>query len=145
MHIAKRMFAPPLAAAVVIVSAGGAVAAPAEVRKSGYINELINDCNGEVVSVAGSFLEVIQFKPDGTMIGNVTVKGAGTGSDGNQYIYKENGQSVFAADGSATAQVMARLISKGSAPDSRALFRLTVFPDGTFELTTDSSCPADVL
>ncbi|MGN7199581.1 hypothetical protein [Arthrobacter sp. SAFR-044] len=76
------------------------------------------------------------------MIGNATVTGTGLGSQGNHYIYKENGQSIFNPDGSATAQVMVWLISKGSGLDSRAFFRLTVFPDGTFDLTTDASCPA---
>ncbi|MDQ1053847.1 hypothetical protein QE394_001775 [Arthrobacter sp. SORGH_AS 212] len=142
MQIAKRILAAPVAAAVVLVSAGGAAAAPAEVRKSGYVNEPVNDCNGEVVFVEGTFQEVIQFKPDGTMIGNATIKGTGIGSQGNHYIYKENGQTVFNADGTAVAHVIVRLISKGPAPDSRASFRLTVFPDGTFVLTTDASCPA---
>ena len=141
MHSANRMLAVPVAAAVVLVAAGGAVAAPAEVRKSGYINQPINDCTGEVVTVEGTFQEVIQFKPDGSMIGNATITGTGLGSQGNHYIYKENGQTIFNTDGSATAHVMVRLISKGSGPDSRAFFRLTVFPDGSFDFTTDASCP----
>jgi hypothetical protein len=126
---------------VALLAAEGAAAAPAEVRKSGYINQPINDCNGDAVYVEGTFQEVIQFKADGTMIGNATVKGTGVGSRGNQYIYKENGQTVFNADGSATAHVMVQLVSKGAEPNSRAFFRLKVFPDGTFDLTTDASCP----
>lgn len=137
-----RLLAGVGAAMATALSASPAMAAPAEVVRTGLVNGYITSCTDKLVYVEGSSQEVLHPNADGSLFGHVSIQATGVGAKGNTYLVKDNAWTKFNADGSASVQDQFRMISKGSAPNLVAFVTLTIFANGDFELTTDrSACP----
>jgi hypothetical protein len=127
MRLTRKMLALPIAAATLLVSAGGASAAPPKVEVivekdlSGLV--LTNDCNGEDVTFTdGFFRTVILTYPDGTAKQRVATQLKGVGASGTKYITNQTLQDNF--DGTAyKGGSEAVLISQGPQPNVIMTFR----------------------
>lgn len=123
-----RLFAVPFAAATLLVSAGPAWAAPAEVIKEDVpVSFLTNSCNGEDVILAGTFRTVLKTNRDGSVSQQAMVRLTGTGSSGTVYVVNQPlhatlSDTVFEVDSIAV------LVSQGAQPNELARFHLHTDP-----------------
>lgn len=108
---------------------------------------LIGTC-GEIVSVTGSFHEISRFSQDGAggfhFTSHINATGIGIGqTTGATYLWNDaiNQQGSFRGPQETfTSQQSFSLIGRGDAPDLsvRALFHVTVTPQGVVNITVDS-------
>jgi hypothetical protein len=124
MRITRRIFALPVAAATLLVSAGGASAAPAEVIKEDVnLSFLTNSCNGEdVIFLDGTFRTVIKTGANGTIKQQAFIHLTGTGTSGTRYVTNQPLQATF-NDSSDTGSSIAVLVSLGPQPNETTVFR----------------------
>ena len=126
MRISTEIFAVPIAAATLLVSAGGAWAARPTVEVivekdlSGF---LTNSCNGEdVIFLDGVFRTVIVTNADGSTKQRVTTQLKGTGTSGARYVLNQTLQDNF--DGTAySGGSVSVLVSQGPQPNETTTFR----------------------
>jgi hypothetical protein len=123
MLIKGRICAVPVAAATLLVSAGGASAAPVEVIKEDVnLSFLTNSCNGEdVIFLDGFFRTVIKTSADGTIKQEAFIHLTGTGTSGARYITNQPLQDTF-NDSSDTGSSIAVLVSLGPQPNETTVF-----------------------
>ena len=127
MSLTRKVFALPFAAAMLLVSAGGASAAPpkaeiiVEKDLTGFLIE--NACDTEDITVLeGFFRTVILTFPDGTIKQRLTTHLKGVGASGTKYIANQTLQDNF--DGTAyKGRSEAVLVSKGPQPNVVMTFR----------------------
>lgn len=126
MPITRKMFAVPIAAATLLVSAGGASAAPPEVQvifEYDLSGVLVNGCNGEdIILLDGTFRTVIVTYFDSSTKQRVTTQLKGTGTSGARYVINQTLQDNF--DGTAyRGGSVAVLISQGPQVNETLTFR----------------------
>jgi hypothetical protein len=142
MRTFKRGIAGTAVVVATILSAPVAIAAPADVDRNGIVNGYISDCNGELVSIEGTYHEVIRTGADGSRSGHVAIRATGIGDQGNVYVVNENTSDKIGGDGSETVLNQFRMISKGSAPNFLASIKFTISAAGDFNLLSSRSiCP----
>lgn len=123
MRISRRMFAFPIAAATLLVSAGGASAAPVQVIKEGTIGILTTECNGgDGIYLEGTFRTVLRTSADGTIKQEAMIHLVGTGISGTKYIVNQPLQATI-SDTEFSGHSTAVLVSLGPQPNEIAFFR----------------------
>jgi hypothetical protein len=113
-------------ATVMMISAGNASAAPAEVSHDQAVGGLFNTCVGELVTFTGTARTIDKPNADGSVKTSFNIHGKGTGSRGNEYVVHLNLLLVRASTGLLTLDdEKTTLISKGTAPNQSVLFHFS--------------------
>ncbi|MEW1950988.1 hypothetical protein AB0280_17270 [Pseudarthrobacter sp902506025] len=123
MRINPRMFAVPVAVVTLLVSAGGASAAPPEVIKENDVTGLvINGCNSEeVILLDGIFRTVIKTSADGTTKQLAFIHLTGTGTSGSKYVVNQSLQDNFNGT-TFSGSTFSVLVSQGPQPNETVTF-----------------------
>jgi hypothetical protein len=109
-----------------MIPAGPATAAPAEVRHTQAVGGLFNTCAGELVTFTGTARILDKPNADGSFKTSFNIHGKGTGSLGNEYIAHLDLLLVRASSGFLTLDdEKTTLVSKGSAPNQTVRFHFS--------------------
>lgn len=141
MRFPRRILAFPVVAATLLVSAGGASAAPAEVIRFGFGGggSITGCANEQITLIDGTYQLLDHTNVNGSEFIHWSVRGTGIGDQGHVYVFEENGWNKVSTDGDQFVQDQLRMISKGSAPDLLVSFRFIAFANGDFQVTTDKT------
>ncbi|RNL57261.1 hypothetical protein [Arthrobacter oryzae] len=136
MRKIASLCASALFATSMIVPAGHAAAAPAEVSHNQAVGGFFNTCNDEFITFTGTARTIDKPNADGSVKTSFNIHGKGTGSLGNEYVVHYNLLLVRASTGHLTLDdEKAILVSKGSAPNQSVLFHFSSdSPEIIFEI-----------
>jgi hypothetical protein len=113
-------------AAALVIPAGVATAAPAEVSHTQAVGALFNTCAGELVDFTGTARVLDKPNADGSFKTSLNIQGTGTGSLGNEYVLHFDLLLVRASSGLLTLDdEKTTLVSKGSAPNQDVRFHFS--------------------
>lgn len=130
MRAVTRILAPLVFVFAMLLPAGAAVAAPAEIEhgQESFLFEF-NDCNGAEVVLKGTSHITWKSQRDGGVNVLMAFHGQGVDSQGNSYVlshvFRGHGDSSF------TQQATTLLVSKGSAPNKLARLYFSFTPTDT--------------
>lgn len=133
MRSTLRLLAPLVLLLAMLLPAGGASAAPAQVERSVQFSGVFSNCNGEAVGVLGTIHLVIKEQKDGSFLSNGKVSGKAVASSGNEYVLNLISQGRGESVDDVSFEDRALLISRGSAPNELIIFRFDPDTGGTIE------------
>src|SRR4051812_26971579 len=90
MRVIIRILTPLALLLAFLVPAGAATAAPADSERTETIFGTVNLCNGEQVTLEGTFHTVLKVQKDGSFIRHGNVHVQGVGNQGNEYVLNDN-------------------------------------------------------
>jgi hypothetical protein len=111
-----------------------------------------NPCNGELVQITGESVHIFNGVGEDAESGDftnfqdsVTDSGTGVGETGTEYLFRSTHRFIFESPNPPAPQVAITssswtvFVSKGPSPNfvARAVFHVTVLPDGTPQVTVD--------
>jgi hypothetical protein len=110
-------FITPLALLLaMLIPAGAASAAPAFTVRQGTFAFPFNLCNGEQLTLEGTFHFVLKFQQDGSIFQNSNIHAQGTSDLGNEYVLNVTDQLRISGPDQKIDDC-ALLVSMGSAPN----------------------------
>ncbi|MCU1631421.1 MAG: hypothetical protein JWM61_73 [Micrococcaceae bacterium] len=129
MRLATRILAPLVLVLAMLIPSGAAVAASAEVVHGQEFFVEINDCNGDVVDLKGTFHVTFAPQRDGGAVTLFALHAQGVSAQGNLYVMSRTNR--VRGDGiSHTEKATTLLVSKGSAPNELVKFYYSSTPEG---------------
>ncbi|OUM43816.1 hypothetical protein B8W73_03810 [Arthrobacter agilis] len=129
MHLVTRILAPVVLVLAMLLPSSAAVAAPAEIVHGQEFFVEMNDCNGDLVTLEGTFQ--VTFKPqrDGSFLILFSLHGQGVGAQGNRYVMSHTNR-VHGGDMSLIQKATTLLVSTGTAPNELVKFHYSLTPEG---------------
>jgi hypothetical protein len=89
MHRSGRVLVGAVVLATTAFPLAGAHAAPADVTRGSFSGTTFTGCDGEQISISGTFTRIRKQHADGSHEVRDQVHGTGAGSDGTAYVYRE--------------------------------------------------------
>jgi hypothetical protein len=122
MRTLTRILAPLVVLPAMLLPAGGATAAPADVDRFDTFVVDFNTCNGEEINGEGTNRYVSKTQKDGTYIEHYKLHAKGVGSLGNEYVMN---WTITYRTSTKKTKISQRIvaISKGSAPNQVLTYR----------------------
>jgi hypothetical protein len=121
-----RVCAPLAFAATLVIPAGIATAAPAEVSHTQAVGALFSTCAGEFAEFTGKARVLDKPNADGSFKTSFNIHGKGTGSLGNEYVVHLDLLLVRESSGLLTLDdEKTTLVSKGVAPNQDVRFHFS--------------------
>lgn len=120
MRVAIRLFTAFLTLFFLLLPAGAVHAAPAVVYGGSFVEEHINTCNDELVTLAGTWQVITHSSDNGNVGGNVgqlIVRAEGVGDQGNRYVWQV--KEINKLDANPVLVQRHELVSLGSAPNQQ--------------------------
>lgn len=117
MRVAIRLFTAFLTLFFLLLPAGAVHAAPAVVYGGSFVEEHINTCNDELVTLAGTWQVVQNSSDNGVTVGQLTVRAHGVGDQGNRYVWHV--KEIVMLDANPVLVQRHELVSLGSAPNQQ--------------------------
>lgn len=117
MRLTSAVLTAGLATGLLVLGAPTAVAAPAERTVEEYVNETTNGCNGESVELSGTVSVTVRERPGGQVDTRFRVRATGDGSEGNDYVLREDARQTTSGEDDVEISQRSVLRSRGAAPD----------------------------
>lgn len=117
MRVAIRLFTAFLTLFFLLLPAGAVHAAPAVVYGGSFVEEHINTCNDELVTLAGTWQVVQNSSDNGVFVGQLIVGAQGVGDQGNRYVWRV--KEIYTFDADPVLVQRHELVSLGSAPNQQ--------------------------
>lgn len=117
MRVAIRLFTAFLTLFVLLLPAGAVHAAPAVVYGGSSVEEHINTCNDELVTLVVTWQVVAHSSDNGVTVSQLTVRAEGVGDQGNRYVWHV--KELLKLDADPVLVQRHELVSLGSAPNQQ--------------------------